>query len=188
MAKIDTSDFKKGVAIIYKGDPHIIVDCQHHKPGKGNTVMRTKLRNVITGSTIDNNFLSGEQFEAAELQRRKGSYTYSDEQNIYFLDSESYEQVSVDKSMGEGIDQYLKDGLEVDLLMHEGRAINFDIPRKIEYKVIEAPAGVKGDSATGATKSVTLENGLKINVPLFIKEGESIRVNTESGEYVERAN
>ncbi len=186
MSKLSTSDIKKGVAVILKGEPHVVLDFQHHKTAQRRAVISTRLKNCITGKIFDHTYTSGETLDGAELLHKKASYLYSDPNNSYFLDSETYDQVSLGSQIIGDDAKYFKDGLEVDLLYWSETPINLILPKKVEYKVVEAPDGVRGDSANAPSKTVTLENGLTLNVPMFIKEGEIIRVNTETGVYSER--
>ncbi|MFH0854438.1 MAG: elongation factor P [bacterium] len=186
MPTITTSDFKKGVALLWKGEPYVIADFQKVNPGKGTAFTRTKIKNCQTGKLLEITFKSGEQVETADLQRKKAQYLYEEPENYNFMEQDTYEQASISKDVIGEQGKFLKEGLEIYILYYNNNPISIDLPPKADYKVIEAPDAVKGDTSTTATKYITLENGLKIQAPLFIKEGNIVRVNTESGEYVER--
>lgn len=183
-----TSDIKKGVILKHNNDIWIVTEFQHVKPGKGGAFVRTKLKNIKDGKVIDNTFKTGEKIEIQELDRKTMKFLYAEDNNNYFMDPDTYDQVSISSDViGDGT-KFLKEDVDVDVIFHQGVALTAELPVKIRYGVTEAAPAVKGDTASGnATKEVTLENGLKLQVPLFIKEGDEIVVNTEKGEYVERA-
>ncbi len=183
---VSTSEFKKGMVIEVEGEPYLILDYQFVKPGKGTAFVRTTLKHVKTKKVLEKSFRSQERFEELDLDYKKVSYLYSDRQNSVFLDKNN-QRISVPLEMTKDKIVYLKPKSEVQLVYLEDELIDVKIPIKITLKVVESPPAIKGDTVTGATKTVTLETGLKINVPIFIKEGEEIVVNTETNEYVERA-
>lgn len=183
-----TSDITKGIAMMHKGDIHVVTDFQFVNPGKGAAFVRTKLKNVKTGKVLEETFKSGEAIDLVDLDRVKMQYLYKDQSGYHFMNPSSYEQV--DMSVAEVGEQgaYLTDGQEITLFMHDGRAITLELPKKMTCKVISAPPGVRGDTASGRVlKEATLENGITVGVPIFINEGDMIVVSTETGEYVERA-
>ncbi len=183
----DSSDLRKGLKIVLDDEPYIITDFQFSKPGKGQALYRCKLKNMITGYTIDRTFRSGDKFEPANLEEVHMQYLYNDADGYHFMDLKTYEQVTLsDEQVGEA-KNFLKDNMEVDILFFRGTPISISLPTFVELEVIEAMPGVKGDTATGATKPVTLETGHKIQVPLFIEEGDVLKIDTRTGEYVERA-
>ncbi len=185
---IDTSNFRNGLKIELDGEPFTITYFQHVKPGKGGAFVRTKVRNLKNGRVLDRTFRSGEKIEEAEIDDRKMQYLYSDGSSYIFMDSENFDQIPFDeKQLGE-ISRFLKENLEVDVIFWRGQPINIELPAFIQAVVTQCDPGVKGDTASGATKPATLETGAVIQVPLFIKEGETLRVDTRSGEYVERVN
>lgn len=186
MPTITTSDFKKGAALLWKNEPFVITDFQKVNPGKGTAFTRTKIKNCQTGKVLEITFKSGEQVETADLQRKKAQYLYEEPDNYNFMEQDSYEQVSIPKDVIGEQGKFLKEDLEVYVLYYNSNPISIDLPPKATYKVTEAPDAVRGDTSTTATKYITLENGLQIQAPLFIKEGDAVRVNTETGEYVER--
>ena len=183
---VSTSEFEKGKVIEVDNEPYLILDYQFVKPGKGTAFVRTTLKHVKTGKVIEKSFRSQERFEEMDLDYKKATYLYSDRQNSVFL-GQNNQRISIPRSLTESKIPYLKEKSEVQLVYLEDELIDVKIPIKIKLKVVEAPPAIKGDTVTGATKTVTLETGLKINVPIFIKEGEEIIINTETGEYVERA-
>jgi elongation factor P len=186
MAK--ASDIQKGLAIIFKNEPYLVIDFQHVNPGKGSAFVRTRLKSLKTGKVLENTFKADETIEFVELERKKVQYLYGTENEYTFMDMNTYEQFSVKAEVIGQYAPYLKEGLEVALLLSNGLPVTVDFPKKVVLKVIEAPPAVRGDTATNVTKEITLENGLKVKAPLFIKEGDMVVVNTERGEYVERAN
>lgn len=183
---ISTSEFEKGMVIEVDGEPYLILDYQFVKPGKGTAFVRTTLKHVKNKKVIEKSFRSQERFEELDLDYKKVNYLYSDRQNSVFIDKNN-QRISVPLEITREKIPYLKPQTEVQLVYLEDELIDVKIPVKVTLKVKEAPPAVKGDTVTGATKTVTLETGLKINVPIFIKEGEEIIVNTETGQYVERA-
>ncbi|MFC1612487.1 elongation factor P [Patescibacteria group bacterium] len=183
-----TQDLEKGKIIKLHSELFLVLERQHHKPGKGVTVVRTKLKNFSNGNLLEHTFKAGETVEFPEVQRKKMQYLYTDGQGSHFMDMESYEQSQISANIIAGREKYLKEGEEVMVLYNEDQPINVDIPIKVKLKVVEAPPAVRGDTASGnVTKEVKLETGLKLNAPIFIKEGDEIIVNTEKNEYVERA-
>jgi elongation factor P len=183
-----TQDIKKGVVILFKGDPHLIVEFEHIMPGKGSAFVRTKLKNLKTGKVLENTFKVGEKIDLVDLEKKKVQFLYGAGEKYTFMDNTTYEQFEVDRNVLAGFEKYLKEGLEIILLFSDGSPVTVEFPKKVSFKVAEAMPGVRGDTASGrVTKEATLENGLKIRVPLFIEEGNVIIINTETGEYVERA-
>ena len=184
-----TSDLKKGIVIRFKDGLYVVTEFQHVNPGKGSAFTRVRLKNVATGRALENTFKAVESVEIVEVEHKNMQYLFSDGQFYNFMDNSTYEQTQIGVDvLGDDI-KFLKEGLEVMALFYEGSPVAVELPRKIAYKVTEAPPAVKGDTAGGnVTKEVVLENGLKTQVPIFIKEGEMIVVNTDTGEYVERQN
>jgi elongation factor P len=182
-----TQDIKKGVVILFRGEPHLVVEFEHIMPGKGSAFVRTKLKGLRSGKVLENTFKVGEKIDLVELEKRKVQYLYTSNNKFFFMDNATYEQFEIDQEILSGFEKYLKEGLEITLLFSDGVPVTCEFPKKINYKVIEAAPGVRGDTASGrVTKEITLENGLKIRAPIFIKEGDEIVVSTETGEYVER--
>lgn len=183
---IDTSDFKNGLNIMVDGEPYQIIWFQHHKPGKGGAVMRTKMKNLKTGSIIERTFKSGERFEEVNVEKRKKQFLYADDQNYHFMDLETYDQISFPKERLGKSAQFLTENLEVDAVYLEGEFLTIELPIVVELKVINTVPGIRGDSVSNIMKPATLETGVEIQVPLFIKEGDKIKVDTRTGEYIER--
>ena len=179
-------ELRGGAVIDINGAPYIVLKSDFMKTAQRRPVMRTKLRNVISGSVLEKTFKQGDKVEAADLTRAQAQYLYKDDTQLYFMDQESYEQFSIPASTVGDAAKFVKEGGNVTVMSFNGKPISLELPKKVEFKVIEAPPGTKGDTATGGTKEVTLENGLKVNAPLFIKVGDVVRVNTETGEYSDR--
>ncbi|MCD6497406.1 MAG: elongation factor P [Deltaproteobacteria bacterium] len=182
----DTSDIRKGLKIIHNGDPYVVVDFQFVKPGKGNAFTRTRIKNLITGSVLDMTYRSGEKLEPADCEEFTMQYLYKEGSKYCFMDTTSYEQVFVEEEIIGDTVNYLSDNLEVKVLFFQERPIGVEVPMFVELQIVECEPGVKGDTATGATKPATLSTGYVVNVPLFIQEGEWIKVDTRDGNYVER--
>jgi elongation factor P len=183
---ISTSDFKNGLNILVDGDPYQITWFQNHKPGKGGAVMRVKLRHLKKGGTIERTFKSGEKFKALSVTRQKKQFLYKEGVNFNFMDMNTYEQISVSPELLGDKANYLKENLEVEAIYLENKLIGIDFPTIIEMIIAEADPGIKGDSVSNLTKMAKIETGVDIRVPLFIKEGDKIKVDTRTGEYVER--
>lgn len=181
------TDLRVGVVINQNGAPYQIISNSFMRTAQRKPVMRTKLRNLINGSVMEKTFVSGEAFDVADVARKTCQYLYKDMSDAFFMDMETYEQFTFSlDALGDMIG-YLKDGEEVVGVLYEGRPITVQLPPKVVLKVVETSPGVKGDRAQSGTKPAKMETGLSVNVPLFINEGDSIRINTETGEYVERA-
>ncbi len=181
------NDIKKGIVINYEGGLWVVVYFQRVSPGKGSSFVRTRMKNLQTGKLVEFNFKSAESITFEDVQHLKMQYLFNDGNFYTFMDNTSYDQVSIDaESIGDDV-KYLKDGLEVTVAMHDGAALTIQVPKKITYTITYTEPAVKGDTASGnVTKEAELDNGLKVKVPIFINQGESIVINTETGEYVER--
>lgn len=186
MPKIDTADFKNGVSIIQDGEIFTIVWFQHHKPGKGGAVMRTKLKNLRTGGVIDRTFNAGEKFEQAILDRYPMQYLYKQDDEYVLMHPETYDQVSVTSATFGDTIKYLKDGTEVNVIEYNGKILGAEVPFFVELEVADTDPGVKGDTASGGSKPATLETGAVINVPFFVNIGDKVKVDTRSDSYLER--
>ncbi len=185
---VDTSQFKNGLRMEIDGEPFVILYFQHVKPGKGGAFVRTKIKNLRTGKQVDKTFRSGEKVDEADVEDRTMQYLYRDGDALVFMDTSSYDQIPIPaEQVGDDI-LFLKENLEVDVLFWRGKPLNIELPAFIEAQITQCDPGVKGDTASGATKPATIETGATLQVPLFIKEGETIRVDTRSREYVERVN
>jgi elongation factor P len=183
---IDVNELRKGVTFEMDGELYKVLDYQHHKTGRGKATIRTTICNLRTGVSIDKNFISGDRVQDVRLDHHTVQYLYSDGDLYYFMDTETYEQPSLSAGiLGEAVD-YLTDGLTLELSTYEGEPIDIELPITVELEVVEAPPGFAGDTATGATKQVTLETGLKVQVPLFVEKGDRIRIDTRTGEYLTR--
>ncbi len=185
---LSIGNIKVGTVITYKEQPFVVVKAEHLKMGRGGAVLKTKLKNLITGDVLPETFQQSESISPANIERSRASYLYVDGNEYHFMESDNYEQFFLDSSVIEEQIKYLKEGLEVDLLKFDNRPVAINLPTKITYEVKDAPDGVKGDSAGTVTKAVTLENDLVVNVPMFITTGENIVINTSTGDYVERSN
>jgi elongation factor P len=186
-SSMDTSDFKNGIGIQLDGQIFTIVEFQHVKPGKGGAFVRTRLKNVRSGAVLEKTFRAGEKMEQAILDRRPMNYLYNQDDEYFFMDMESYDQISVPRTLiGDGV-KYLKEDTEVQVLRHNDEVIGVDIPFFMELEVIEADPGLRGDTASGGSKPARLETGAVVQVPLFIGVGERIRVDTRTDSYLERA-
>ncbi len=183
---IDVNELRKGVTFTMDGELFKVIDYQHHKPGRGKAVIRTKLRNLRSGATIDKNFTSGDRVQDIRLDHQTVQYLYSDGEFYYFMDVETYEQFPLPNAVLEDAKPFLVENMEIELSSHEGERLDVDLPITVDLKVIEAPPGFAGDTAQGATKDVTLETGLTLNVPLFIQEGDVLRVDTRNARYLTR--
>lgn len=184
---LNFNEIKTGKVIKINGEPFVIIKTDHHKMGRGGAVLKTKCRNLINGNILERTFQGAEKAEEAETQTKKANFMYKDKDEAYFMDNENYEQFNLHiEEIGESA-QFLKDGTDVDVLYFEGKPVTISLPIKMEFKVTSAPPGVKGNSAGNVNKVVEIETGAQISVPMFINEGDIIRINTESGEYVERA-
>ena len=183
---VGTSQFRNGLKIELDGVPFVIVYFQHVKPGKGGAFVRTKVKNLKTGRVIDRRFRAGERVEVADVDDRKMQFLYRDGDQLVFMDSDSYDQIPFSSDQVGDAKKYLLENLVVGVLFWRGQPINIELPAFVEAAVSECEPGIKGDTASGATKPATLETGAVVQVPLFVKEGERIRVDTRTGEYVER--
>ena len=185
---LDTSDIRNGLKIEIDGTPYVITYFQHVKPGKGGAFVRTKVKNILTGRTVERTFRSGEKFQPADVEERSMQYLYNDGESCIFMDAQTYDQIPIsDEVIGDGA-KFLLENAEVSVLFYKGKPINIELPSFIEVNIAQSDPGVKGDTSSGATKPATLETGAVIQVPLFIKEGEKVRVDTRTGEYCERVN
>jgi elongation factor P len=182
-----TADFRNGLCIEYNHDIYAIVEFQHVKPGKGPAFVRTKLKSIRNGKVLDNTFSAGHKVTTARIERRPHQFLYKDDIGYNFMDSSTFEQSAIQESfISEPL--FLKDGLEVDILFHaeEEKVLSCELPQTVEMTIVYTEPGVKGDTATNATKPATTETGAIVQVPLFIGQDEKIRVNTETKTYVER--
>jgi elongation factor P len=183
---IDVNELRKGVTFTMDHELYKVIDYQHHKPGRGKAIIRTKLRNLRTGGTIDKNFTSGDRVQDIRLDHQTVQYLYSDGEFYYFMDVETYEQFPLPNAVLEDAKPYLVENTEIELSSYEGERLDVELPITVDLEVVEAPPGFAGDTAQGATKDVTLETGLVLQVPLFIQEGDVLRIDTRTARYVTR--
>lgn len=184
---ISSNDFRTGSTIELDGDVFSVVDFQHVKPGKGSAFVRTKLKNVKTGAVIERTFNAGEKVPKAHVERREMQYLYNDGEAYNFMDTASYEQFSLTKDqLGDGV-KFLKDNMNIGVMLFQGKTIGIDLPNSVELKVIETPPGIKGDTASGGTKPATVETGAVVQVPFFVEVGDVLLVDTRTGTYLKRA-
>lgn len=184
---ISTSDFRTGLTIEMDNDVFQVVEFQHVKPGKGSAFVRSKLKNLRTGATVDKTFNAGEKLPKAHIDRREVQYLYNDGNEYFFMDAESYDQFGMTKSqLGDAI-RYLKENMTITNLVFKGSSIGVDLPNFVELEVVETAPGIKGDTASGGTKPATLETGYVVNVPFFINVGDVLQIDTRTGHYIKRA-
>jgi elongation factor P len=183
---ISTADFKNGLTIMVDGEPYQVIWFQNHKPGKGGAVMRTKMRHLRKGSITERSFKSGEKFDSVNLEKRKKQFTYMSGQNYAFMDMQTYEEMMLTKEALGASASFLSENLEVDATYLDGEFIGIELPANVILKVVETVPGIKGDSVSNMVKPAKLETGAEISVPLFVKEGDMVKVDTRTGEYVER--
>ena len=183
--QVSTADFKKGLRIVFDGQPYVIVDFQHVKPGKGGAFVRTKLKHMKQGRVIDNTFRSGEKVELVDFDDKHMQFLYRDDR-YHFMDMETFEQVSLSREeVGDAAD-YLKENTEVDVLYIDGSPAAVELPTFVEIAIARTDPGVRGDTAQGGTKPATLETGAVLQVPLFLNEGDVVKVDTRTGQYLGR--
>jgi len=183
--QVSTAEFKKGLKIQLDGEPYSIVDFQHVKPGKGGAFVRTKLKHMKLGRVIDNTFRAGEKVELVDFEEKAMQYLYRDDR-YHFMDLETYDQVALsEEEVGESRD-FLKETIEVEILFIDGSPVTVELPNFIELRIVKTDPGLRGDTATGGSKPATLETGAVVQVPLFLNEGDVVKVDTRSGEYLSR--
>jgi elongation factor P len=183
---ISTGELRKGVVIELDGELWQILDYHHIKMGRGSAQVRIKLKNVKKGSTVEKSFQAGEKFPRAQLDRRPIQFMYRDGDDFHFMEMESYEQFHLNASQLDDAVNYMKDGMTLDRISHDGETLGVELPITVELVVVETDPGFAGDTATGARKPATTESGLIVAVPLFVTEGDTIRVDTRTGEYQTR--
>lgn len=183
---IDVNDLRKGVTFELDGQLWRVLEYSHHKPGRGNATIRVKARNLRTGATLEKTFISGNQVQEARLDFHNAQYLYNDGEFYYFMDDETFEQWAIKAEVLGDSSGFLKEGMECKLTFYKGEALDVDLPLTVDLKVTSAEVAVRGDTATNITKKVTVETGIEIQVPQFVKEGDVIRIDTRTGEYVTR--
>jgi elongation factor P len=187
MATVSTNDLKNGMTLVLDHNLMQVVDFQHVKPGKGHAFVRSKLRNVRTGAVIENTFRAGESVERATIDKREMQYLYADGDSVVFMDNETYDQLTVPNTVLGDAGNYLVDGSVAVLMMYGSEIVGTDLPASVELTVTECEPGIQGDRVSGATKPATMETGLVVQVPLFVEQGNRIKVDTRSGSYISRA-
>jgi elongation factor P len=184
---LSTTDFRKGLRIKLEGDIYYIVDFQHARTAQRRAFVRTKLKNIKTGAVLERTFSAGETFEEPDFEEKTMQYLYSGEKEYYFMDTKTYEQTSLtDEQLGD-YKWYLMENKQYKVMFFEGQPVNVDIPASVILKIVSAEPAIKGDSVSNITKNATLETGLVVKVPLFVNEGEYVKVDTRTSEYIERA-
>lgn len=183
-----TADIKKGLCLEFNNDIYYIVDFQHVKPGKGNAFVRTKLKSLTTGKVVDNTFQAGHAINDVRVERRNFQYLYNDDMGYHFMNNESYEQVTIQATMIENA-RFLKEGMTVEILIHAANEtpLSVELPQYVILEVTYTEPGLRGDTATNTLKPATVETGAEVKVPLFIDAGEKIKIDTATGNYIERA-
>jgi elongation factor P len=186
MSSVDATELRPGLKLLIDGQPYLVIERQFVKPGKGAAFTRTRMKNLLTGRNIESNIRSGEKIELADIEDKEMSFLYKEATDFVFMDQVSYEQINI---LGDLIGddwRWLKDNMVVRVMFFNGRAIGVTLPNFVELRVKSSEPGIKGDTSGGAQKPATLETGATINVPLFINEGDLLRIDTRSGEYCER--
>ncbi len=186
MAQILAGDFRKGITFQMDNNIMVIVDFQHVKPGKGAAFVRTKIKNVVTGSVLEKTFNPTEKFELAHIDKRTMEYLYNDGELYYFMDSETYEQIPLNKSQVEDALNFVKENMPVEMKFFNGAPFSVEPPNFVELLITVCEPAVAGNTATNATKPATVETGYELQVPMFVNEGDTIRIDTRTGEYMSR--
>lgn len=185
---MDTSDIRKGLKMMIDAQPYVVIDFQFVKPGKGQAFTRVKVRNMATNAVLERTYKSGEKLEPADVEERSLQYIYPDGSDFVFMDAATGEQVYVPGDKIGDDSRWLSDGMMVGVTLFKGQAIGVNLPPHVTLQIVSSEPGVKGDTASGATKPATVSTGAVVNVPLFIKEGEWIKIDTSEGKYLERVN
>lgn len=185
---VTAGDFKNGLTIEMEGNIFVIVEFQHVKPGKGAAFVRTKIKNLKTGSVVEKSFRPTEKFENALIERKDMQYLYSDGELFHFMDNETYEQIGLTEDQLDGALKFVKENETVKMLSHKGQVFGIEPPINVVLEVTETEPGVAGNTAQGATKPATVETGATLNVPLFVNIGDKLKIDTRTGEYLSRAN
>jgi len=183
--QVSTAEFKRGLKIQFDGEPYSIVDFQHVKPGKGGAFVRTKLKHMRLGRVIDNTFRAGEKVELVDFDEKRMQYLYKDER-YHFMDLDTYDQISLSADEVGDARDFLKENTEVEILFIDGSPVSVELPNFIELQIVKTDPGIRGDTASGGSKPATLETGAVIQVPLFLNEGDVVKVDTRSGDYLGR--
>ncbi len=184
---LSAGDFRKGITFQIDGEPYVVLDFQHVKPGKGSAFVRTKYKDIKTGAIREDAFNPNDKFENALIETKKMQYLYNDGELYYFMDGETYEQVPISYDMVEDAIRYLRENDEATIKFYQDEPFLVEAPNFVDLRVVETEPGVKGDTATNVTKEATVETGAVVHVPIFIEEGETIQIDTRSGEYLGRS-
>ena len=185
---IDTSQFKNGLKIELDGQPYVIIYFQHVKPGKGGAFVRTKVKNLLSGKQFDRTFRAGEKCGEADIEERRMQYLYRDGDGLVFMDQTSFDQLPIPEDVIGDQQKFIQENMEVEVLFWKNKPVNIELPAFVEAVVTHSDPGLKGDTSSGATKPATVDTGATVKVPLFINEGDKLRIDTRTGEYVERVN
>lgn len=181
-----TSEFRKGLRILMEDEPFVIVDFQHVKPGKGGAFVRTRIKSLVSGNVLDRTFRSGDKVELPELEESQMQFLYREEDKFYFMDTNTYDQIFInEKNLGDA-KNYIKEGLIIEVLFYKGNPIGVEIQNFVDLRIVKTEPGIRGDTATNVTKPALLESGYTIQVPLFVEEGEVVKIDTRTGQYIER--
>ncbi|MDH4264133.1 MAG: elongation factor P [Deltaproteobacteria bacterium] len=181
-----TTDFRKGLKIEIGGEPFVIVDFQHVKPGKGGAFVRTRLKSLVSGNVIDQTFRSGDRVDKPDLEEQEMQFLYETGGEFHFMDTQTFEQLFLTADQLGGSKDFLKENIVIKALFHNRRPIGIEVPMFVELRIVKSDPGIRGDTATGATKPATLESGAVIQVPLFVEEGDVVRIDTRTREYITR--
>jgi elongation factor P len=185
---MDTSDIRKGLKMMVDNQPYVVVDFQFVKPGKGQAFTRVKIRNMATGAVLERTYKSGEKIEQADVEERQLQYIYPEGTDFVFMDAGTGEQLTVPGDKIGDDSRWLSDGMNVDVTLFKGAPIGISLPSHVVLQIVTSEPGIKGDTASGATKPATLSTGAVVNVPLFVQEGEWVKIDTRDGTYLERVN
>ncbi len=184
---VSTSEFRKGLRIVVDGEPFSIVEFQHVKPGKGGAFVRTRLKSLVTGNVLERTYRSGDKAEVPDVEERDMQFLYREGENFYFMDVNTYDQLFITEANLGDAKNYLKEGLVIKALFYKGSTIGVEIQNFVDLLIAKTEPGIKGDTAQNATKPAVLETGYTIQVPLFVEEGEMVKIDTRTGQYIERS-
>jgi elongation factor P len=181
-----TADFRKGLRILVDNEPFVIVEFQHVKPGKGGAFVRTRLKSLVSGNVLERTYRSGDKAEVPEMEERQMQYLYKEGDRYFFMDENTYDQLFIDEDQLGDAKNYLKEGLVISVLIYQGKTIGVEVPNFVNLLIVETEPGIRGDTAQNATKPALLETGYTIQVPLFVEQDEMVRIDTRTGQYMER--
>ncbi len=184
---VSTSEFRKGLRILLDNEPFVIVEFQHVKPGKGGAFVRTRVKSLVTGNVLDRTFRSNDKVELPEMEEKQMQFHYKEKERYYFMDVNTYDQLFIDeKNLGEA-KNYIKEDMVIEVLFYKGDPIGVEVQNFVNLLIVQTEPGVRGDTAQNATKPALLETGYTIQVPLFVEEGDRVKIDTRTGQYIERA-